>query len=69
MDDPGLALGLLVAWGSTRLMATMLFGITPTDPVTFGAVTALMLVVSVVASYLPARRAATVDPLLALRSQ
>ena len=66
---PGLALGLLGAWASTRLMATMLFGITPGDPITFALVTALMLAVSVVASYLPARRAATTDPLVALRSQ
>ena len=67
---PGLALGLLGAWASTRLMATMLFGITPTDPSNFRRSSpSLMLVVSVVASYLPARRAATTDPLVALRSQ
>jgi len=65
---PGLALGLAVAYASSRVMASLLFDVTPTDPLTFASVGAAMLLVSVLASYLPARRAARVDPLVALRS-
>ena len=65
---PGLALGLAIAYGSSRVMTSLLFDVTPTDPLTFASVGAAMLLVSVLASYLPARRAARVDPLVALRS-
>lgn len=63
----GVAAGLCGAWCLTRFISTMLFQITPTDTVTFVAVSVLLLVVACVAVYLPARRAATLDPLLAVR--
>jgi predicted permease len=63
----GLALGLAGAIAFSRFMASMLFEIAPTDPVAYVAVSALFFVVSVVASYLPARRAARIDPMSALR--
>jgi putative ABC transport system permease protein len=63
----GLALGLIGAVVFSRFIASMLFDVAPTDPVTYVAVSALFLVVSSVASYLPARRAARIDPMSALR--
>jgi ABC-type antimicrobial peptide transport system permease subunit len=63
----GLALGLVGAFVFSRFIASMLFEIAPTDPVVYVAVSALFLLVSVVASYLPARRAARIDPMNALR--
>lgn len=64
----GLAIGLAVALASARLIANLLFGVTPTDPLTFGGVALLLLAVSAAATYLPARRALKVDPLTALRA-
>ena len=63
----GVAVGLGGAFGLTRLIATRLFEVSPTDPLTFAAVAALLILVALVASYLPARRAARVDPIVALR--
>jgi putative ABC transport system permease protein len=63
----GAALGLGVAVGLTRLMKSLLFGITPLDPATYGLVAVLLLSSAVLASYLPARRATRVDPMEALR--
>jgi putative ABC transport system permease protein len=63
----GIVVGLLAALGLTQLLSGILFGITPTDPVTFAEVVALLVVVAVLASYLPARRAASVDPQVVLR--
>jgi putative ABC transport system permease protein len=65
----GVALGLAVAVGLTHLMSSLLFGVTALDPLTYGAVSALLLVVSVLASYLPARRAMVIDPVRALRAE
>jgi ABC-type antimicrobial peptide transport system permease subunit len=65
----GIAVGLAGAAAGTRLLQGMLFGITPLDPLTFAAVSLLFGLVAAVASYLPARRATTVDPMVALRSE
>ena len=63
----GLALGLVGSLAATRLIATMLFGVKPTDPLTFTAVAVILASVSLAACYIPARRATRVDPLVALR--
>jgi predicted permease len=63
----GLAIGVAAAVALTRLLATLLFGITPTDLLTFCAVTVLLCAIALVASYIPARRAMQVDPIVALR--
>ncbi|HEX3745846.1 MAG TPA: ABC transporter permease [Bryobacteraceae bacterium] len=65
----GIAVGLAAAWGLTRLMATMLFGVGPTDPVTFLAIPVLLGTVVIFAGYLPARRAMALDPAMALRHE
>jgi len=63
----GMAGGFALSLGLTRLIAGMLFGITATDPLTFVAVNALLIAVALLACYIPARRAAKVDPMVALR--
>lgn len=65
----GLALGLAGSLAATRWMAGMLFDVSPTDPLTFGAVAALLTLVALLACYLPARRATRVEPLEALRCE
>jgi putative ABC transport system permease protein len=64
----GLAVGLAVAAATTRLLSGLLFGVRPLDPLTFSAVPAVLLIVGVVACWLPARRATRVDPMAALRT-
>jgi ABC-type antimicrobial peptide transport system permease subunit len=65
----GVALGLPVALGATRLLAGLLFALKPADPVSLSLAALLMLVVAIVAGYLPARRATKVDPMIALRCE
>jgi predicted permease len=63
----GLGIGLAGSLASTRFLSTLLFGVTPTDPLTFAAVIILLAAVALAACYLPARRAVLVDPIVALR--
>jgi putative ABC transport system permease protein len=65
----GVVIGLGVAAGVTRLMSTLLYGITPLDPMTYSVVPVILVIATVLASYLPARRAVSVDPVEALRSE
>jgi putative ABC transport system permease protein len=65
----GAALGLAAATGLTRLMSSLLFKTTALDPVTYAAVSGLLILAAALASYLPARRASTVDPVEALRTE
>ena len=63
----GLAMGLAGAWAATRVLKNFLFEVTPFDPLTFAAVSLLLALVALAACYIPARRAAAIDPLVALR--
>jgi len=65
----GLVIGLVAAFVLTRVMATLLFGISPTDPLTFISISVVLLAVAILASYIPAVRATRVDPMIALRAQ
>ena len=63
----GVGVGLLSSLGLTRLISGLLFGVSPTDAATFGAVSALLFGIAIIACWLPARRASGVDPIVALR--
>ncbi|HET7564883.1 MAG TPA: FtsX-like permease family protein, partial [Gemmatimonadaceae bacterium] len=65
----GIAIGLAASMMVMRFLAALLFGVTPTDPVTLASAAVLMTIVAVMASWFPARRAATVDPATVLRAE
>ena len=69
MTAAGLVVGLAGAWFVTRYMTTLLYGIAPRDPMTFGVAAGMLAVVALAACYLPARRAMGVDPMVALRHE
>ena len=65
----GAGLGLCGAWGATRVLGDLLYELSPSDPATFAAGALLLATVATAACYLPARRAARVDPAVALRAE
>ena len=65
----GIAIGLVGASAVTRLMSSELYGVSPTDPLVFGVMASLLFAVTLLACYVPARRAMRVDPLIALRAE
>jgi putative ABC transport system permease protein len=69
LSGAGIAIGVLAALGLTRWMSSMLVGVKPADPLTFAAMTVVFLMIAAVASWLPARRAAALDPTAALREE
>lgn len=65
----GVAIGVAIAWALTRVMSSLLYGVSATDSMTFVLASALLVGVTLLATYIPARKAAKVDPMLALRSE
>jgi predicted permease len=65
----GIVLGLAGAWAASRLVASMLFGLSPTDPFTYALVAGILIAVALLAALFPARRAAKIDPMVALRTE
>jgi putative ABC transport system permease protein len=63
----GITLGLAGAWAASRLVASLLFGTQPTDPVIYAALALVMAAIAAIAAYVPARRATAIDPSIALR--
>jgi putative ABC transport system permease protein len=69
LTGAGLLLGLLGSWAATRALKNLLYGISTTDPTTFSAVAALLLLIALAACWIPARRAASLDPIVVLREE
>ena len=65
----GVVLGVAAAWSLQRVIASELYGVSPLDPATFACVAAILLTVAVLSAWLPARRAAAIDPLTALKHE
>jgi ABC-type antimicrobial peptide transport system permease subunit len=65
----GIALGLTLSFAATRLLAGLLYGIKPADPLTFAAVSLFLAAVAFISCYVPARRAASIDPMQSLRAE
>jgi putative ABC transport system permease protein len=68
LSATGLAIGFLAALALTRTMGSLLVGVSPTDPATFAAISLLFFCIAILACWLPSRRAARVDPMVALRA-
>jgi len=69
LTTAGVVIGLGAAWAVMRLMSSLLFGVKPVDLVTYGVVSLVLIATAALSSYLPARRAATVNPVETLRSE
>jgi len=65
----GVAIGVCGAFAGSRLMRSLLFGVTPSDPLTFVTVSLLLTLITLLASYVPAHRAARIDPMVSLRDE
>jgi ABC-type antimicrobial peptide transport system permease subunit len=65
----GVAIGLAGAFALTRFMHSLLYGVRGTDPLTFGVISLMLAAIAMLASYIPARRAARIDPITSLRSE
>jgi putative ABC transport system permease protein len=69
LSSLGIAIGLVGAFGLTRVLSSMLYGVAPTDVGTFGGVAVLLALIAALACYVPARRATRVDPIIAVRAE